>query len=89
VLQVFLNVTIYGMRIGEAVAAPRFHHQAWPDRILFEEGRASVDLLSTLNQLGHATRAQDSIGDVHALMFQDGKIYAAADSRRGGLAGGF
>jgi gamma-glutamyltranspeptidase / glutathione hydrolase len=89
VLQVFLNVTTYGMRIGEAIAAPRFHHQAWPDRILFEEGRASLDLLSTLNQLGHATRAQDTIGDVHALMFQDGKIYAAADARRGGMAGGF
>ena len=89
VLQVFLNVTTYGMRIGEAIAAPRFHHQAWPDRILFEEGRAGLELLSTLNQLGHATRGETSIGDVHALMFKDGKIYAAADARRGGLAGGF
>ncbi|MFN2443340.1 MAG: gamma-glutamyltransferase [Thermoanaerobaculia bacterium] len=89
VLQVFLNVTLHGMGIGEAVAAPRFHHQAWPDRILFEEGRASVELLTALNQLGHATRAEDSIGDVHALLFRDGKIYAAADERRGGIAGGF
>ncbi|MGH9456323.1 MAG: gamma-glutamyltransferase [Thermoanaerobaculia bacterium] len=89
VLQVFLNVTEFGMSIGEAVAAPRFHHQAWPDRISWEAGRVGIDLVDTLNRMGHATREEPSIGDVHAILIHDGKIHAAADERRGGLAGGF
>lgn len=90
VLQVFLNVTVFGMSIGEAVDAPRFHHQAWPDQISWEAGRVSLDLLAQLNAMGHATKENESIGDVHAILIDDeGKLHAAADSRRGGLAGGF
>ncbi len=89
VLQVFLNVTTFGMPIGQAVAAPRFHHQAWPDEIRWERGRAPVELLDALNRMGHATKEVDPIGDVHAILFKDGRIHVAADPRRGGLAGGF
>jgi gamma-glutamyltranspeptidase/glutathione hydrolase len=89
VLQVFLNVTTFGMSLGDAVSAPRFHHQAWPDEIRWERGRVPLALLDRLNALGHATKEVDPIGDVHAILLQDGKIHVAADSRRGGLAGGF
>ncbi|HEY0591071.1 MAG TPA: gamma-glutamyltransferase [Thermoanaerobaculia bacterium] len=89
VLQVFLNVTAFGMPLGDAVAAPRYHHQAWPDEIRWERGRAPLELLDALNRIGHATKEVAPIGDVHAIMFKDGKIHVAADARRGGLAGGF
>jgi gamma-glutamyltranspeptidase len=39
--------------------------------------------------MGHPTKEDDPIGDVHAILFRDGKIHVAADARRGGLAGGF
>jgi gamma-glutamyltranspeptidase / glutathione hydrolase len=89
VLQVFLNVTTFGMTLAEAVAAPRYHHQAWPDEIRWERGRAPVEILDALNRIGHPTKEVDPIGDVHALLFRDGKIHAVADTRRGGLAGGY
>jgi gamma-glutamyltranspeptidase/glutathione hydrolase len=89
VLQVFLNVTTFGMTLADAVAAPRYHHQAWPDEIRWERGRAPLDVLDALNRAGHSTKEVDPIGDVHALLFRDGKIHAVADTRRGGLAGGF
>ncbi|HVR44433.1 MAG TPA: gamma-glutamyltransferase [Thermoanaerobaculia bacterium] len=89
VLQVFLNVTEFGMSLVEAVEAPRYHHQAWPDEISWERDRTDLEFVTTLNRMGHATRQVDSIGDVHALMFRDGKIHAVADTRREGLAGGF
>ncbi len=89
ILQVFLNVTTFGMSLGDAVAAPRYHHQAWPDEIRWERGRAPLDLLDALNRLGHPTKETDPIGDVHAILFREGRIHVAADPRRGGLAGGF
>ena len=89
VLQVFLNVTVFGMPAGEAVEAPRFHHQAWPDRIDWERGRADLDFIAALNAMGHATREEPPIGDVHAIHFRDGRIHLVADTRREGLAGGF
>ena len=89
VLQVFLNVAIYGKTLEEAVAAPRYHHQADPDRLDYERDRGSKDLAAALHELGHGVNARDPIGDVHALAFQDGKITAVADPRRGGAAGGY
>lgn len=89
VLQVLLNVAVHGMSLGAAIEAPRFHHQAWPDQISYEKGRVDLELVGLLNQMGHATKEVPSIGDVHAILFRDGSIHAAADSRRGGLAGGY
>ena len=36
VLQVLLNVIAFNMDVREAVAAPRFHHQWMPDRLILE-----------------------------------------------------
>lgn len=38
VLQVLLNVLVYELDVAEAIAAPRFHHQWLPDRLLLQEG---------------------------------------------------
>ncbi|HXG58493.1 MAG TPA: gamma-glutamyltransferase [Thermoanaerobaculia bacterium] len=88
VLQVFLNVAVYGMGLREAVAAPRFHHQALPDQIDYER-QAPKEIVDALNAMGHAVSMRDAIGDVHAVMIEDGRLTAVADPRRGGAAGGF
>ena len=36
VLQIFLNVTLWGMDLGPAIDAGRFHHQWLPDRVFVE-----------------------------------------------------
>lgn len=89
ILQVLLNVIVFEMPLAKAVGAPRFHHQAWPDEIQWERDRVPLPLLDALNRAGHATKPVDPIGDVHAILFANGKVHVAADSRRGGLAGGF
>ena len=89
ILQVFLNVVTYRKTLAEAVAAPRYHHQAVPEEMSYETGRAPKETIHALNSMGHAVAGRDSIGDVHAVLFEDGRMTAVADPRHGGAAGGF
>ncbi|HEV7921744.1 MAG TPA: gamma-glutamyltransferase [Thermoanaerobaculia bacterium] len=89
VLQVLLNVLVYKKPLAEAVAAPRYHQQALPEDIAFEQDRAPKALLDALNAMGHGVAARDSIGDVHAILIESGKLTAVADPRAGGAAGGY
>jgi gamma-glutamyltranspeptidase/glutathione hydrolase len=89
ILQVLLNVVAYGKSLQEAVAAPRYHHQAVPEEMFYERGRASMPVVNGLNAMGHGVSARDAIGDVHAILFENGRLIAVADPRRGGAAGGF
>ena len=89
ILQVFLNVVVYGKPLPAAVAAPRVHHQASPEQISYERGRMPQATLEALNAMGHGLEARESIGDVHAILFENGRLIAVADPRRGGAAGGY
>ncbi|HUP59207.1 MAG TPA: gamma-glutamyltransferase [Thermoanaerobaculia bacterium] len=89
IVQVFLNVVVYGKSLPDAVAAPRFHHQGVPEDLSFERERTPAKTLEMLNAMGHGMTSRESIGDVHALLFEKGKIIAVADPRRGGAAGGY
>lgn len=89
VLQVLLNMIVYRKSLVDAIAAPRYHHQGMPEDIFYERGRAPKMLLQSLAAMGHGVRDRDSIGDVHALQFDRGKIIAVADPRGGGAAGGY
>jgi gamma-glutamyltranspeptidase/glutathione hydrolase len=89
ILQVFLNVAVYGKTLSAAVAAPRYHHQALPEEMSYEKELAPKSMIDSLNAIGHAVRAVDAIGDVHAIQFEKGRMTAVADPRRGGAAGGF
>ncbi|HYM63030.1 MAG TPA: gamma-glutamyltransferase [Thermoanaerobaculia bacterium] len=88
ILQVFLNVVVYGKTLYEAVAAPRYHHQGYPEEIFVEHGKPPRSLVDQLNAMGHGTRESEAIGDVHAILFEKGKMTAVADPRHGGAAGG-
>jgi gamma-glutamyltranspeptidase / glutathione hydrolase len=89
ILQVFLNVVVYGKSLPEAVAAPRFHHAAMPDELVTERGLAPQNVIDALNAKGHGVVLRDAVGDVHAILFENGRLIAVADSRRGGAAGGY
>ena len=89
ILQVFLNVVVYGKSLPDAVAAPRYHHQAVPEEMSYERDLAPKATIDALNALGHGVSARDAIGDVHAILFEKGRLTAVADPRRGGAAGGY
>jgi gamma-glutamyltranspeptidase/glutathione hydrolase len=89
ILEVFLNVVAFRKSLFDAIDAPRIHQQTTPEEIFYEQGRFPRPLLDTLNAMGHGVLALDSIGDVHAILFERGKMTAVADPRHGGAAGGY
>jgi gamma-glutamyltranspeptidase/glutathione hydrolase len=87
-LQVFLNVALYKKSLYDAIAAPRYHHQALPDQISYERA-APLPTITALAAMGHGTVVRDDIGDVQAILFDRGRIVAVADPRGSGAAGGY
>ncbi|MGJ3647658.1 gamma-glutamyltransferase [Sphingomonas sp. GlSt437] len=53
VLEVIRNIIDYGMAPGDAVDAPRIHHQWLPDRIDYEPFALSADTIAALSAMGH------------------------------------
>ena len=59
------------------------------EEMFYERSRAPRSLIDELNSIGHGVVAKDDIGDVHAILFEKGRMTAVADPRGGGAAGGF
>jgi len=91
VLQVLLNVLVYKMDVFRAVAAPRFHHQWMPDRLVVERWGFSADTLALLQQAGYRLEYRDSMGDCEAIEIdpRTGWRFGAADPRGEGKAAGY
>lgn len=90
VLQIVLNVLVYDMKVGDAVAAPRIHHQWQPDRLLVERGGLPVATLEELRRRGHQIQEREGWGNANAIVLTpDGWLEGAADPRGEGTARGF
>lgn len=99
-LQVFLNVAVFGLPPQQAVEAPRVASRSFPDSfwphpsapgVLEVEGRIPAGTRTALADLGHGTREWPDwdwrAGAVCAVLRQpDGTLLAAADPRRGAHA---
>ncbi|QXD16359.1 gamma-glutamyltransferase [Rhodocaloribacter litoris] len=83
VLQVVLNVLDHGMNIGEAVEAPRIHHQWLPDETSFERWGLSPDTRRLYEMMGHRVRVRYYQGRAHGIYVDPatGIRYGAADTR--------
>jgi gamma-glutamyltranspeptidase/glutathione hydrolase len=97
VFQQISNVVDFGMGVRQGLNAPRLHHQHLPDRIEYEPGSLSPEVVGALEAMGHEMeeriRSGDVypyIGDVQAIMrLRDGTLAGASDHRRGGAAVGY
>jgi len=67
VLQVILNVIDFEMDIGEAVAAPRIHHQWLPDRIRIEADGITPEALARLEEMGHEVQMGGQQGSANSI----------------------
>lgn len=85
--QVILNVLVFGMDPSEAVAAPRFHHQWQPDKLMVEPG-FPVDVTRALEARGHVVTEQDGYSAVQAVARLEGGVEAACDPRKDGAPAG-
>jgi gamma-glutamyltranspeptidase/glutathione hydrolase len=89
-LQVVVNVIDHGMSLADALAAPRIHHQAWPDTLRYEENGLSAPVLDSLSAMGHAVAPGRANGLVKAIMrAPGGGWHGAYDPRTTGGAVGY
>ena len=87
VFQTIANVVDHGMSLGQAVVAPRVHHQHLPDRIDVEPGGLPESVVAELRAMGHIVIEDDYSGDIQAIrVLQDGTLEGFSDPRRGGRA---
>lgn len=81
VLQVISNHVDFGMNIAEATAAPRIHHQWYPDQVEVEKG-ISPDTLALLRAMGHDVKASPwAIGRTQSITLEPGGFQGMTDYR--------
>jgi gamma-glutamyltranspeptidase / glutathione hydrolase len=90
VLQVILNVLVYGMDAGAAVSAPRIHHQWLPDELRIEPWGLDAVTLQDLRRRGHNIKKMTPWGNANAIVVTaDSTLEGAADPRGEGSPIGF
>lgn len=88
VLQILLNVLVYGMDAEKAVSAPRLHHQWVPDKLRVEKGFDS-GVLAELRNRGNEIEELPVWGNANLIIITpDGQLEGAADPRGEGAARG-
>jgi gamma-glutamyltranspeptidase / glutathione hydrolase len=89
VLQVIVNVIDHDMPIGQAVSAPRLHHQWLPDQVSAERGYAAPTLRA-LDERGHKVMVREPGTSANSILVTPQGLVGAADTRtRGALAAGY
>ena len=90
VLQIYLNVTVWGMDLQQAIDAPRIHHQWLPDRIDHEPFALSPETKKELERLGYELRERRNMGMATGILKTPEGYYAGYADRRGsGTARGY
>lgn len=83
VLQVLLNVLVFGMEPQPAVDAPRLHHQWLPDQVAMERGAFAPALQDALKAKGHRLVERSRIGVAQLIVVgPEGRLHGAADATR-------
>jgi gamma-glutamyltranspeptidase/glutathione hydrolase len=86
-IQVLLNMVQFQMSPQEAVAAPRIHHQWHPDVLEVETDSLAAP---ELKEMGHKVRVRRDGAVVQAASRDArGRLRAASDPRKGGVAAGY
>ncbi len=87
VLQILSNRVDFGFGLGQAVAAPRLHHQQFPDAVIVEASGFETWQIEGLKGRGHKVVERDHLADAPSIGVEGPVFLGAADVRRsGGLA---
>ncbi len=89
-VQNLIGIIDFGLRIDEALAEPRLHHQWRPDEIRLERG-LSAEIKDALKKRGHKLDEQSSVGASNAVgVGPNGTtLVGASEPRSGGVALGY
>jgi gamma-glutamyltranspeptidase / glutathione hydrolase len=86
VMQIVLNALLFDMNIADATAQSRVHHQWLPDELVLEPG-ISPDTAALLKEMGYSIAVRGpSLGNAQSIVFRDGLMMGASDTRRPGGA---
>ncbi|HET7583880.1 MAG TPA: gamma-glutamyltransferase [Gemmatimonadaceae bacterium] len=88
VASVTINVIEHRMSLADAVAAPRIHHQAWPDSLTYERGGLDSATIDSLHAMGHRLREVRSLTNLNAIMRVPGGYEGVPEPRASGGAAG-
>lgn len=88
-MQVILNVIDHRMTLADAMAAPRMHHQAWPDSIRFEMNGFAPTVADSLMAMGHGLMRTGSLTNVNSIMRVRGGWEGVVEPRSAGGAAGY
>ena len=90
VFQIISNVLDHGMTVGEAVAAPRIHHQHLPDSIYYEKNAFDAATAAALKKKGHdLTQREGYVGTAPTIMRSGNGWAGMTDPRSAGKAAGY
>ena len=87
--QVILNVLDQHMILSDAVSAPRIHHQALPDSLMFERGGLTAAVQDSLRRLGYGLEPISGVGLINAIMRVKGGYEGMSDPRSSGRPAGY
>jgi gamma-glutamyltranspeptidase/glutathione hydrolase len=80
---VILNLLEFGMEPGDAVRAPRTHHQWFPDVLTLEGSSWSDSTRRELAAMGHTVRTIEHQGTANTIVVDgEGRVHGVADPRR-------
>jgi gamma-glutamyltranspeptidase/glutathione hydrolase len=86
---VILNVVDYRMSLADAMRAPRLHHQALPDSLVWETGGLSTAVADSLRAMGHGLTRWDALVNMNAIMRVRGGWEGVSEPRWPGGAAGY
>jgi gamma-glutamyltranspeptidase/glutathione hydrolase len=87
VFQELSNVVDFGLDVGTAVSAPRFHMQHLPDEVFFEKDGIAEATAKRLEAMGYKLKERGHLADAPAIGRTGGDWVGVAEPRRvGGLA---
>jgi gamma-glutamyltranspeptidase/glutathione hydrolase len=86
-LQVLLDILVFGLSPGQALALPRIHHQWEPD-VLDHEAALPEAVLRSLERKGQRPRLHPGIGKVNLILRSANGLDAASDPRTDGRPAG-
>jgi gamma-glutamyltranspeptidase/glutathione hydrolase len=87
--QVILNVIDQHMILSDAVSAPRIHHQALPDSLMYERGGLFPAVVDSLKAMGYGVEPIGGVGLINAIMRVRGGYEGMSDPRSSGRPVGY
>ncbi len=91
VVHQIVSLVDYGRTLGEAMAAPQFHHQDVPDSLVVENTAWADSAIAFMRPLGHAVKTSPwgFLANAQSIHREDGKWRGVTEPRGRGLAKGY